>query len=79
MMGIMKDIFEITGLLAKGTFQATVFTVKNTPKAIGMAWQVKKELSEELSKVIHEVRLEQKKDAIEDKLLLIEKKSKCKK
>jgi len=53
-------IWTITKLFSKCTWFGTKFVVKNTPAALGMAWEVKKEISNEIALSIQEVRKEQK-------------------
>ncbi len=44
------------------------FIVKNTPTVLGAAWQVKKEISNEIAQSIHEIRQEQRQLALEEKI-----------
>jgi hypothetical protein len=45
--------------------------VKNTPAALGMAWEIKKEISQEIAKGIHEARKEQKALALEQEIKML--------
>lgn len=44
------------------------FIVKNTPTVLGAAWQVKKEISNEIAQGIQEMKQEQRQLALEEKI-----------
>lgn len=58
-------------VITKFTWFSGKFIVKNTPTAIGVAWEVKKEITNEIVKVIDEVQKEQKQIAFDKKMLEI--------
>jgi hypothetical protein len=53
-MGFGKFMFEATKFVGKATWCTSKFVVKNAPTAIGIAWQVKKEITEEIVQIIEE-------------------------
>ncbi len=60
--------WTITKCLSIFTWGVSKFIVKNTPTVIGAAWQIKKEISNEIAQSIHEARQEQKQLALKDKI-----------
>ena len=62
-------VWSITKFISSFLWCSTKFVVKNTPTALGMAWEVKKEISNTIADEIQEVRKEQKKIALEEKIL----------
>lgn len=66
------QIWSVTKFLTGLLWCSSKFVVKNTPAAIGMAWEIKKELSSVITEEIHAIRKEQKKLALEKKLLELE-------
>lgn len=64
-----EQAWSITKLLSSFLWGGTKFVVKNTPAALGMAWEVKKELSDGIAQTIHQANIEKKKLDLEDKIL----------
>lgn len=62
-------LWNATKFLTKATWCTTKFMAKNAPAAIGMAWSVRKEVSNIIGEAIHEARQEQKRLALENKIL----------
>jgi hypothetical protein len=63
----------ITKSITSFAWCGTKFVAKNTPAALGAAWEVKKEISNEIVKSIHEVKKEQKLLEIENEIKLLKK------
>lgn len=63
--GQVWTIFKCLSIFTWGTGK---FIVKNTPTVLGVAWQVKKEISSEIAQGIHEYKQEQKLLALEEKI-----------
>lgn len=63
------QIWCVTKFLTGALWGTTKFVAKNTPAALGMAWEVKKEISNAIAEEIHEARREQKQLALEEKIL----------
>lgn len=61
--------WSITKFISSFLWCSTKFVAKNTPTALGMAWEVKKGISNAIAEEIQEVRKEQKQLALEDKIL----------
>jgi len=61
--------WSITKFISSFLWCSTKFVVKNTPTALSMAWEVKKEISNAIADEIQEVRKEQKQIALEEKIL----------
>ena len=61
-------LWTITKLFSKCTWFGTKFIVKNTPAALGMAWEVKKEISNEISNSIAEAKKERKMLELENEI-----------
>lgn len=55
-------------LLCKCAWFGSKFAVKNAPAAIGMAWEIKKEISNEVLKGIEEVHRSLKEQRIEEQI-----------
>ncbi|KAB7884901.1 hypothetical protein GA417_10130 [Poseidonibacter ostreae] len=62
-------VWSITKFISSFLWCSTTFVVKNTPTALGMAWEVKKEISNAIADEIQELRKEQKQIALEEKIL----------
>ena len=62
------QVWTITKCLSIFTWCVGKFIVKNTPTVLGIAWQVKKEISNEIAQGIHEYKQEQKLLALEEKI-----------
>ena len=63
--GQVWTIFKCLSIFTWGTGK---FIVKYTPTVLGVAWQVKKEISNEIAQGIHEYKQEQKLLALEEKI-----------
>lgn len=63
------QVWCVTKFLTGALWCTTKFVAKNTPAALGMAWEVKKEISNAIAEEIHEARKEQKQIALEEKIL----------
>lgn len=63
-----KQVWSISKFLILCSWQSAKFLFKYTPKALGIAWQVKKEISNEIAKSVHNTRQEQKQLALEEKI-----------
>lgn len=55
-------------LLCKCAWFGSKFAVKNAPAAIGMAWEIKKEITNEVIKGIEEVHRNMKEQSIEEQI-----------
>ena len=62
------QVWTITKCLSIFTWNVGKFVVKNTPTVLGVAWQVKKEISNEIAQSIHEYKQEQRQLALEEKI-----------
>jgi len=62
-------LWGATKLLTKATWCTTKFVAKNTPAAIGLAWEIRREISHGISEAIHETKQEQKRVALDKKIL----------
>jgi aspartate/tyrosine/aromatic aminotransferase len=62
------QVWTITKFLTGALWCTSKFVVKNTPAALGMAWEVKKEISNEIAQGIHEYQLEQKQLELENQI-----------
>ncbi len=63
-----SQIWTITKCLSIFTWGVSKFIVKNTPTVIGVAWQIKKEISNEIVQSIQDIKQEQKQIALENKI-----------
>ena len=61
-------VFTIAKCLTQCAWIGSKFIVKNTPTVLGVAWQIKKEISNEIAQGIHEVRQEQRQLALNEKI-----------
>lgn len=55
-------------LLCKCTWLGSKFAIKNAPTAIGMAWEIKKEMTNEVLKGIEEVRRSLQEQRIDEQI-----------
>jgi len=62
------QVFTIAKCLTQFAWIGSKFIVKNTPTVLGVAWQVKKEISNEIAQGIHEYKQEQRQLALEEKI-----------
>ena len=62
------QIFTIAKCLTQFAWIGTKFVAKNTPTVLGVAWQIKKEISNEIAQGIHEYKQEQRQLALEEKI-----------
>ena len=62
------QVWTITKCLSIFTWYVGKFVVKNTPTVLVVAWQVKKEISNEIAQGIHEYKQEQRQLALEEKI-----------
>ena len=63
-----SQIFTIAKCLTQFAWTGSKFIVKNTPTILGVAWQIKKEISNEIAQDIHEYKQEQRQLALEEKI-----------
>ena len=66
-------------LLCKCAWFGSKFAVKNAPAAIGMAWEIKKEITNEVLKGIDEVQRNLKEQSIEEQILQLKHEQNAKK
>ena len=64
-------LWDVTKIITKFSWCSTKFIVKNTPTAIGVAWEIKKEISDNIAQGIHEVNQEKKKLDLENEIKLL--------
>ena len=62
------QVFTIAKCLTQVAWISSKFIVKNTPTVLGVAWQIKKEISNEIAQGIHEYKQEQRQLALEEKI-----------
>ena len=62
------QVWTIFKCLSIFTWCTGIFIVKNTPTVLGAAWQIKKEISDEIAQGIHEMKQEQRQLALEEKI-----------
>lgn len=62
------QIWSITKFLSIFGWSTGKFIVKNTPTVLGTAWQIKKEISDEIAQGIHEYKQEQRQLDLEEKI-----------
>lgn len=67
-MGIMKEIWQGFKILIQCSWLGGKFIAKNTPAALGMLWEVKKELNSALAQGLHDVKIEYKRNQLENKI-----------
>lgn len=58
------QIFTVGKFLTIFGWNTGKFIIKNAPTALGYAWQIKKEISDEISQSIHDVKQKEKEIAI---------------
>lgn len=61
--------WQITKFLGSVGWLTSKFIVKNTPTVLGAAWQIKKEISDEIAQTIHDEKVALKQSQMDDKLL----------
>ncbi|WP_121628738.1 hypothetical protein [Poseidonibacter antarcticus] len=66
-------IWTITKFLTSCGWNTGKFVVKNTPTALGAAWEIKKEVTETIVDVHNEYIKEQKELAMEEKIKMLSK------
>jgi len=71
-MGAMKDIWQGVKILTQFSWLGSKFVAKNTPAALGMLWEVKKEISATVAQGLHDAHIEYKKNLLDQKIALIE-------
>lgn len=72
------QIWTVTKCLTAFSWATGKFIIKNTPTVLGAAWDIKKEISEEIATSIQEVRKEQKQLELEDKIKMLSNKKEIK-
>lgn len=66
-------LWDATKMITKFTWFGTKFVVKNAPAALGMAWEIKKEISNEIAKAIQEGQKAHKENLLESKISSLKK------
>ena len=61
-------LWQITKLFTKCTWYGSKFVVKNAPAAIGMAWEIKKEITKEIAQGLHEAQQTYKEMLVEQEI-----------
>ena len=61
-------LWQITKLFTKCTWYGSKFVVKNAPAAIGMAWEIKKEITKGVAQGLHEAKQTYKEMLIEQEI-----------
>ena len=61
-------LWQITKLFTKCTWYGSKFVVKNAPAAIGMAWEIKKEITKEIAQGLHEAQQTYKEMLLEQEI-----------
>lgn len=67
-----SQVWSITKFLSSFLWCSTKFVFKNTPTALGMAWEVKKEISNAIAEEIQEAKKQQKQIALEEKIMQLQ-------
>ena len=67
-MGVIKEIWQGSKILTKCALLGSKFVIKNTPAALGMLWEVKKEINSALAQGLHDVKVEYKRNQLETKI-----------
>jgi hypothetical protein len=62
------QVFTIAKCLTQFAWIGSKFIVKNTPTVIGVAWQIRNEISNGIAQAIHETQQEQRQLALEEKI-----------
>ena len=60
--------WSVTKFITGALWCSTKFVAKNTPAAIGMAWEVKKEISNSIAKEIEQTKKEQQQLELDNKI-----------
>ena len=63
-----SKLWTITKCISSFAWIGSKFVAKNTPTVLGAAWQIKKEISQGVSQVIHEAQQEHRKLELEKKI-----------
>jgi len=64
-------VWTVTKFLSEFTWCTGKFIAKNAPTAIGIAWEIKKEVSQEITIGIHEIAKKQKQIKMEEKIKML--------
>lgn len=64
----MRDIVQGTRIITKCAWFVSKFVVKNTPAALGILWEVKKELNSVLAQGLHDAKIKYKRNQLENKI-----------
>lgn len=67
-MSVMKEVWQGVKILTQFSWLGSKFVVKNTPAALGMLWEVKKEINSALAQGLHDVKVEYKRNQLETKI-----------
>lgn len=67
-MSVIKEIWQGSKILTKCAWLGSKFVIKNTPAALGMLWEVKKEINSALAQGLHDVKIEYKRNQLENKI-----------
>lgn len=67
-MGVAREVYNGVKILLKCTWFGSKFVVKNTPAALGMVWEVKKEINAALAQGVHDAKLEYQRHCLERKI-----------
>jgi hypothetical protein len=70
-MSLMKEVWNATKICTKFGWCASKFIVKNTPTVLGVAWEVKKEISSVIEEEIHAYKKEKKELEMEEKIKML--------
>jgi hypothetical protein len=62
------QVFTIAKCLTQCAWIGSKFIVKNTTTVLGVVWQIKKEISNEIAQSIHDARQEQRQLALDEKI-----------
>lgn len=65
------QIWSVTKFLTSVIWFGTKFTVKNAPAALGMAWEIKKKISNEIAKEIQSAKKAHKEQKLEEELQML--------
>lgn len=67
-MSVMKEVWQGIKILTQFSWLGSKLVVKNTPAALGMLWEVKKEINSALAQGLHDVKVEYKRNQLETKI-----------
>ncbi len=70
-MSLIKDVWNATKVCTKFGWCTGKFIVKNTPTVLGVAWEVKKEISEGIVDAHGKYIKEKKEQEMEDKIKML--------